>query len=535
MRRIPALVALVLTAALCGCGSRKKHAQPVNAELIVRPACEGVGVVKRSFAGRQGAPVLVLEEDHSSRAGQIQHAITLQRLYGQGLLHIALEGYLKEHGRVETDWWARAAGGSGAAVAVRLLQEGEISSAEFMALLHRDVVLHPVERAVEYRVELDDSAGKAPLLYLLKIAQRSLTPEQIEKALRLQAEAQKLEGPEKAKKLEEMVNLILSADEWVRQKAKTLQDASAARVVSAEEQAALMEEIRKRAQSRSIDLTQKEREAMDRNLRFFRGRSAASRTMVSGVSGVADGRDTKLVAMTVGAAHTEGICKLLRAGDRPFAVVRPLVMDQGIRAGNLTFSMLERKYQRLSVYSEGLTETLLRVFPPSRASAGKKPEPVLQQPWLQAKAEAYLFIHRINRAMFGPPEIPGGGDPPYGFGQAEFRGRWVHVDPKQIRVIPDADDSKSRAVLFPLVLYPEDDTRRTTLWVKAGPGMPRLSRDEEENVEAMLKRALDEVQTEQAPGPRAEDGAGRLHITSDTVAGFGRTAAEAMNIRISQI
>ena len=95
--------------------------------------------------GIKGVPILILEENHDSRAGQIQLAITLVRLYNQyGMKHIALEGYLKERPKIRAEWFARAAHGDLTAkvrAAVNLLQEGEISSAEFMKLVYDESML----------------------------------------------------------------------------------------------------------------------------------------------------------------------------------------------------------------------------------------------------------------------------------------------------------------------------------------------------------------------------------------------------------
>lgn len=133
------LMAAILAALCMGHVSGGVRDLPAMAEN----ASKGVGVARKVTQGSRGAPIVLLEENHASRAGQIQHAVTLVRLYKyHGMRHIALEGYLKERKPIGADWFHAAAGGDSAArtsVAVRLLQEGEISSAEFMKLTYRDV------------------------------------------------------------------------------------------------------------------------------------------------------------------------------------------------------------------------------------------------------------------------------------------------------------------------------------------------------------------------------------------------------------
>jgi hypothetical protein len=57
---------------------------------------------------------------------------------------------------------------------VSLLQEGEISSAEFMKLLYDDVRPHAVEKRGEYDVSISPKGEAAPDNYLLMIAEKSL-------------------------------------------------------------------------------------------------------------------------------------------------------------------------------------------------------------------------------------------------------------------------------------------------------------------------------------------------------------------------
>jgi len=526
---------LVLTLTIWGYSKtkeeKKTHLVGQNVEAIARGACEGVGVVEKVFKGAKGAPIILLEENHASRAGQIQNAITLVRLHERyGLKHIALEGYLKEEPKIKIDWFDNAAQGLSSAarnrIAVRLLREGEISCAEFMKLVYHDISLHPIETISEYAVELDEEASRAPILYLLKIAQQSLREEHVPKLEQFQEEIERLkvENNKEAieEKLKEMFDYILSADPWAQDKAKLLQDKDAIRSMSGEQHTALIEGIVKRAEELSIELEPEEKNAMERYLAFWRGRIEASKTMILSTETIADQLNVSVIAMVIGAAHTQGMCAMLKNSNRPFAVVTPLSLKKGEEAGDLTWDMLERKYERLSVYSEGFTQTLLEAFPkPAQKLKHKKPRPVLSVPWFQAKAELYLFTERITRRVLGPPNPPGGGKLPYGFSGNAFKGKRVFVDPQRISIISDTKDGKGRAVLFPAILNYKDLKRRTEIWVKAGLGVAMVSEQERESVESMLQKALEEIQKEKEGGKKVEDEVGRVQITLNTVAAFG--------------
>jgi hypothetical protein len=92
----------------------------------------------------------------------------------------------------------------------------------------------------------------------------------------------------------------------------------------------------------------------------------------------------------------------------------------------------------------------------------------------------------------GGARKPPFGRPPYGFAADDFRGKLVYVDPRKIEVVTEGGGRHS--VLFPVILNPDDASRRETLWVKAG-----LIKDEapppseKTRVEQMLMGALEDV------------------------------------------
>jgi hypothetical protein len=500
-----------------------------DVETIAHSICKEVCNIGEVFMGTKGVPILIFEENHLSRAGQIQQAIAMVRLYKQyKLRHIGLEGYLKEDRKIKTDWFDRAARGLALTkktdIAVRLIKEGEISSAEFMKLAYKDISLHPIETIIEYSVELDKDVNSPSTLYLLKIAYKSLRQEHLQKLQTLQNDFEKLEGEEKEKKRREMFDYILSTDAWVQEKYKSLSGHSVFKKITLEQLVSIVKDIKNRANELSVEFTAKEEEAMDDYIRYLHSRDIASITMVRSVEKIADQSGVSVVAMTVGAAHTEKICKLLKASGRPYAVVTPLSFSFSRKKGDLTIKMLNRKYEKRSIYSEGFMEILRKAL---STSTQKKPQPVLSEPWLQGKAELYLFIERIVDRVEQVLANGGSGNrkPPYGFSNEDLKGDWVSINPNRISGI-----RKDQSVVFPVVLKPNNSSKSTTIWVKAKRNNAMETKTtiiERENVEAMLKKALEEVQSEYEIKNRVEDKGGRVQTALETVAVIAKTKEAA--------
>ena len=516
-----------------------------DVKVIANSVCKEVGVVRNTFQGKKIAPVMVMEEAHNSRAVQIQHAIALVRLYSKfGLRDIALEGYLKDDTKIDTDWYNKAARKDTRAkieVAVRLLEEGEISSAEFLKLAYEDVSLHPIEISKEYNVELGEKAQSAPLLCLLKIAQNSLTQNHLLEVQRLDSESKKLNGEKRNEKIGELLNYILSADPWVKQTADTMRSEDFFTKVPLQNHVKIMEEIKRRTEVKSANLNPDEITELDKYIAFSRGRANADYTMVDATINVADHKGVGIVAMIIGCAHTKKICELLKKEKRSYAVITPMALINADKRGDLDYEMFGRKYKKQSVFTEGfLSNVLNQTF---QASVNKKPRPVLDKSWLKARSELYLFTDRIVRAAFGG----GGQDPPVppekiiaDFGDDEFKGRYIFIHPKKIELV-SADGinmKKDDAVLIPVILTSEDRSRETKIWIKA---MPTHNLDEvipadkqdHEFVEFLLKKALTKVQSEKKSSRSIENKAGQIEITFDTLLCMGENKKQVRMVNLS--
>src|ERR1035441_3368903 len=151
-----AFLALGVVFAL-GCGSSPTGQGSVSLPTLdvvaaAREATDGVGAVLKTNSNGNKGPIFVFEEFHTSRIGQLQIAAMLVRLHDKyGMRRIGFEGKVQSSPALDAAWY-RSAGGELAKadredLAVRMVAEGEISSAELMAMQYPDVVVDGTEDA----------------------------------------------------------------------------------------------------------------------------------------------------------------------------------------------------------------------------------------------------------------------------------------------------------------------------------------------------------------------------------------------------
>ena len=155
MRLRGRLVLLVLAVSLSGASFLSAQpAKPMDLAASARVVAEGVGKIGEiNSAGTKG-PVFVFEEFHTSRVGQLQTAVMLLRLHGQySLRTLGLEGAIQGPRSLDATWFHTLGGSLGSSarddIAVRMLAEGEISQAEFMAMVFPDIRVLGMERREE--------------------------------------------------------------------------------------------------------------------------------------------------------------------------------------------------------------------------------------------------------------------------------------------------------------------------------------------------------------------------------------------------
>jgi hypothetical protein len=474
-KKLTSLLVLACVLVICGCdGSTPGPAAGGGkADEIARAASAGVGTLTQSGAGGAGSPVIALEERHNSRVGQLQHAVTLVRLHDKyGLKDIVLEGYLVGRPEINTDWFARAGGKTPEArarVAVQFLRQGEISAAEFIKLVYPEVALHQAETADNYNVEPPAGLDKAILEYL---------------------------------------NGIAAVDRsWAEEKSKPYQDAATFESLSGDEKLRMAKEIKKYAEDKSVYVSAGSKRAMEGYINFMERRLASNQTM-GDVSARVGGGAQQVIAVNIGADHSQGMGQLFKDANRPYAVVKPLYTPGNPERGDLTEAMYNNKNHRLPVFSVGLSALVQQ-----EVGGAKKPEPVLSENWFQAEGELYGFVTTIAEAVLASPA--GGGKPPYGLSDADFDGKWIKIAPAKVQLLP-SQGGKGGVALIPVVFKPSRDT----VWV--GSVLKRGQEQGQETVEAIVTHALQSVQAESRTPERAEDASGRVQMSLDVFSVVGR-------------
>ena len=474
-RKLVYTIALACALTLCGCGCKTPECE------IAADASQGVGEVTQSFASTAGVPVVVLEERHNSRVGQLQHAVTLVRLHDKyGLRDIVLEGYLKERPDINTEWFTKAVGAktpeARARVAVQFLKQGDISAAEFMKIVYTDVTLRQAEYSEEYNVEPPDSFPHDEYLTAIAAVDRS----------------------------------------WAEEKAEPYQSEEKFMSLSGDEKLKSAKEIKQYAEDHRIYVSPGAKRAMEQFINFFEKRIGSNKTISEAVASVNSGA-AKAVAVNIGADHTHNIGQIFKNANRPYAVVKPLYTSGNLDQGDLTDSMYDRKNKGLPVFSRGLSALILEEFPKSIQKA-KKPEPVLAEDWFGAEAELHGFVDTLAGGILGPPNPPGppnGGKPPFGFSDDDFNGKWMSITLASVEYLADQDDRRG-AILIPVVFKPSGHT----VWV--GATLKRGEEKGQETVEAIVTHALQSVQGESSTSEQAEDQSGRVQMSVTTFAVVGK-------------
>jgi len=508
------LIIIIFTILVTACGSPAPTSSPpvptsppaptsppspptpsVSVKAIAEEITAGVGSVKQV---NEGSPeiVIVFEETHNSPAGQTEIAAMMNRLYeNYGMRQIALEGYFKESGKLDASWFqksppfvAKEPIREREDVIVQLLQDGEISSSEMMALTYNDMVVTGVEVPGEYDFELSDEASSAPILYLYLIAAPGLTNDEINKANELF----------NADKTLEAVEFIINADEWTSKEYALMNDET--KIISAEGWLQILDEIEARASN--VDVSEY-KPGMDNLREFYETASQRSRTMVDNTLEISQRSPNVPVAMVIGAAHTELVVQLFAERGISFAIVRGNALDQGLANGDLSNNAYDRKNKKLSVDLAGSLGALL--------DGRKKPQPVVNEAWFQSKAQIFLLTDILARAAAS------GKTPPFDDvlnNLPELEG--VTLDKSSI-TIKDGD------VIFSVKALGNNGSE-VTVWVRTRTGQEAI----EKLLEDRLLDALQKVQTKGEPSKAEETTPSKpelMAISSQTIAEFSTDQA----------
>jgi hypothetical protein len=358
------------------------------------------------------------------------------------------------------------------------------------------------------------------LNYLIAVAQRSLRQEHFPTLQKLEREFNLLKGKPAAqeRKRVEMIEFMLSADPWAASRGKAYTDEKTMMGMSGDDHLTLAREIKEYAERNSVTVSPEMRRGMIKEITFWQQRMASNDIIVQAALGAESGRnDGQVVAINIGAFHTDGVCRLLKEANRSYAVVTPRYSGTdtsdatGDQPGDLTSEMYDRKNKRLPVFSQGLSALILK-----EVGGQKKPEPVLPEKFFEAEAEFDAYAVKIAEKLLSPLSPPVEGQAPFGLSANDFDGKHIKINPSQIQYFSKRND-RVAAVMFPVVFKQSG----ATVWVgatwKQG-GEAGLN-----NVVAIIEHALREVQAEKATPRRAENQTGRVQMSSNTFAIVGRS------------
>ncbi|QQQ73904.1 hypothetical protein IOD16_21950 [Saccharothrix sp. 6-C] len=475
---------VVLVAALIGCGTAGcTPAGPEPGAAACAPFSLGPEVYAEvgelGSVETAGSPsVVVLDEQHASRAGQVELAIMLNRLYhGSGLRHLALEGSVVEQPQPSLDWFTSLPdAGIRRAVALQLLEQGEVGAAEFAAMVLPDFRLHAIEHEEEYRVGLSGEDQQAYTGYLTAIALTTMTTDQIGQATALLEQDKHEEG----------IQFVIDTNPWTSERRRLLERKSP--IVSSGEMQRLGDELEEKARQVGADVTRYQ-DGLRKSREFFDAGSRRSTTMTANTADIAAAQqaDCAPIALNVGAAHSPDVVADLTRRGLSHAVVSPSNLSLEWANGSLSSEAFHRKVEGGSVDPAGALGAIL--------DGRRKPPPTSQQDWFKAKAQlAYATVVIARAAAAARTAGGGGGKPPFnldrtalglgGEGPGEPR---VSVDLSTIDMPEDGLDH----VVFKATL----NDRHTDVWVKAGIVAPAddPALDHPQSLEQALKDVLREL------------------------------------------
>lgn len=419
---------------------------------------DGVGVVIDS-GGKKSPTIYVLDEHHNSAKAQLEQAVILERLYKQQKLRdIALEGYLFSDPRLNASWFKDASNnnrGARVRVAVHLLGEGEISAAEFMALVYDDIEIHPIEKRSEYNVDSPKGNVVAIQNYLLLMAEHQGAQLNSDKVAVLQksissykeleknhvARHQLQKAAEEVRKARDIVfRDMISKDSWLLEQYEFFLKP----MDSLDEWVERARAIKARAETNNVNASETHRAAIEQFIDFYGGRAKASKTMAEAVIAVADKASGGSVALIIGAGHTIDVNAEIAHYGRRFISIRPVTTSNvETFKPDIDYTLWIRRADGHSLYSEGFMRIVNELVD------NKKNPPTINEAWLQTKAELYLIVDQLTEAVLGsgggggrlPPSFDNGGIPP-GFPPNNRNRKWVGFDPNRLMIVPDKVESK---------------------------------------------------------------------------------------------
>lgn len=448
--------------------------QYVSNDALANAISADVGRVSASIVGDPEKRIIVFEESHDSRAGQIEIAIMLNRLHDKGLKVIALEGALVTEKDLYPEWFHRLPNMKvKQEVAVQLLKEGEISATEFIALLYPDVKIYGVENTKEYSVVASENASLSLYSYLLAIAEKNMSQDQISKANQLY----------KQENYTEFYEFVTDASTCTKRWYGYFTNANRSFII--EEEISVLDDVKKGATLVNAEIDQNTKADFEEWIESFKIASNRSNTMVANtLISVKDANAP--IALNIGAGHTSYVSELLKDNRVTYAIIAPNSLADTNDISKLNSSAYNRKLERLSVDESGMLGSFLDNRP--KSDNQRKPPPVIPKVFISSKSELYYITKLVARGAAS------GRTSPFGLENEFSMLKYVKVNPESIKVI-DNDVTFSAEIL-------DDNNNKKTIYTRAH--LVEIE-EKEKTVEELLKEALNHVRDEKSLKEEKED------------------------------
>jgi hypothetical protein len=515
-------VPVVLTAVLAGCTS-SPAADPTNSE----PACirdktpyslddsRYADVGKLNNAKGTSRPfVVVLDEQHASRVGQVEIAMMLNRLYHRdNLRRLALEGAVVEKKAPDVGWFtSKPDAGIRTIVALQLLRQGEVSAADFAAMVLPGFTEQPIEKNDQYEVDLSAKANQSYTGYLVAIATTTMTSDEITKADDLLNQ----------KKNDEAIQFIVGTNSWTSQRYQILSRTTP--IVTTQEMQQLGAELEQKATEVNADVADY-RTDLQAARKFFDTVAQRSDTMAENTLKIATDSvdECAPIAMDIGADHTTDITGILSQKNMSYAAVSPLSLSTDANSGGITLDAFDRKSNGQSVDPAGGLGSFI--------DGRHKPPPVVDQDWFEAKADLTYAAVVIARAAAG---AGGANQPPFGLDSGKLGlgvpsgPAGITIDLSSVQVVP-SEYQKSNDVLFKFTMVKQN----LTLWMKAGvvtnTADPSFG---EQSLEKVLKDMRDDLAKQETPTEDPKDPPKIFGLSGDVKAAVGNSREEVAAVKL---
>lgn len=434
----------------------------------------------------------------------------LNRLYQQDhLRRLALEGTIVEKKAPDARWFtSKPDAGVRTAVALQLLREGEVSAADFAAMVLPGFTEQPIEKADQYGVDLSDKGNQSFTGYLVAIAATTMTSVQNIRANELLEQ----------KKDDEAIKFIVGTNPWTNERYQMLNRLTP--VATNEEMQRLTDELEQKATEVNADVTNYRADLQEAR-KFFgitvqRSNAMAENTMKFAADSVGE---CAPIAMDVGAAHTGEVTNFFRGKNMSYAAVSPASLSTNANSGAITMDALHRKAAGKSVDPAGGLGSFI--------DGRHKPPPVINQDWLEAKADvAYAAIVLARAAGSGM-------QPPFGLDQGKLGlggdavPPGITIDLPSIQLVP-RDDKSGTDVLFKVTMVKHN----LTMWMKAGVVAKPADLSGQQSLEQALRNMRDELAKQATPEDDPKEPAKVVALSGDVHVVVGKNKDDVASTKM---